>query len=335
MNAFLPDYQAIDRSLEQAVEDIPPQLLSYLGLQFRRNVSEALGKNVELNLKLVVDTSSLISELISFARTGKSTLNEVANGPFISLYAPSKLMEEVEEKIPEIARKTKLAENRLIQAWQQVFLPRIVVSDCRDILSSLFGQATVGMRDAEDVPFVALTFSLRAHGILTRDRDMMEQPQIRTWKMGGVKKLVTVFKKGTFSFFVSSNLLVPLFRAIFQLGITILRSLLELAGEIIKAGANLVKGFIDGLSKLPDWAKLLFGLAVVAFLTIEETRRKAIEIVQKVGEAISAFLSQMYNLLKQLLEKLAPYVGFALNVLSVLFSSIGEATLQLQSMQSL
>jgi hypothetical protein len=70
-------------------------------------------------------------------------------------------------------------------------------------------------------------------------------------------------------------------------------------------------------------------------LTIEETRKKAIEVVQKIGEAISAFLSQMYNLLRQLLEQLAPYVGFALNAFSVLFNSISEATAQLQAMQSM
>jgi hypothetical protein len=133
--AFFPDYQAIDKSLEQAVEDIPPQLLSYLSLQFQRNVSEALGKNVELDLKLVVDTSSLISELIPFVKMGKSTLYEVAKGPFISLYAPSKLIEEVEEKIPKIARKNKIEHNSLIQAWRQAFLPRIIISDSRNILA--------------------------------------------------------------------------------------------------------------------------------------------------------------------------------------------------------
>jgi predicted nucleic acid-binding protein len=333
--AFFPDYHAIDRSLEEAVEDIPPQLFSYLSLQFQRNISEALGKNVGLDLKLVVDTSSLISELISFVKVGKSMLYEVTKGPFILLYAPSKLIEEVEEKIPKIARNHKLEQNSLIQAWRQVFLPRIAISDTNNLLASLFGYATVGKRDTEDVPFVALTFSLQTHGILTRDKDIIEQPQIRTWKMGKVKKFVTVFKKGTFSFFVSANLLVPLFRAIFQIGVVILRSLLEFAGKVIEAGANLVRGFIDGLSKLPDWAKLLFGLAIVALLTIEETRKKAIEVVQKIGEAISAFLSQMYNLLRQLLEQLAPYVGFALNAFSVLFNSISEATAQLQAMQSM
>jgi predicted nucleic acid-binding protein len=331
---FVPNYQAIDKSLERVVEGIPPQLLSYLGLQFQRSISEALGKEVEMELKLVVDTSSLIPELISFIRTGKSALYELTKGPFIKLYAPPKLIQEIEEKIPEISRKHKLDQNNLVQTWRQYFSTRIEISDTQSLLAFLFGRATVGKRDLEDVPFVALTFSLKTHGIVTRDKDIIEQPEIRIWKIGEARKVITIFKKGTFSFFISANFLVPLLQVIFQIGVSILRSLLELASRFVELSIGLIKGVINNLSKLPDWAKFLLGLAIIAMLAIEETRKKAIEFLQKMGEAVSIFLSQMYNLLKQLMEKIEPYVEFTLAMVLVLFNSIGESITHLQSIQS-
>ena len=92
-----PNYQKIDQSLEKIIEDIPADLIHYLRLQFQKNISNALGKTVEMSLKLVVDTNSILSELISYVKNGKSALYEISKGAFLSLYAPPKLVEEVED----------------------------------------------------------------------------------------------------------------------------------------------------------------------------------------------------------------------------------------------
>lgn len=329
----LPNYQEIDQSLEKITEGIPPQLVNYLRLHFQKNISEVLGKTVEMDLKLVVDTSSILPELISFVRNGKSALYEVSQGAFLSLYAPSKLVEEVEKKIPEISKRNRLDKDRLIQAWRESFRPRIIIANIENLQAIIFGLATVRKRDIEDVPFVALNFSLKTHGIVTRDKDIIEQPEIRTWSVGKVKKLVTIFGKGTFSFFISSKLLLPLLRAVFQIGVSVLRSLLEFAGELVQLSINLIKGLIDRISRLPDWAKILLGVSVIVMFSIEETRKTALELLQKIGEAISTFISQMYNLIKGLLEKIAPYIEFTIVMTSVLLINMQQAITQLQSLQ--
>jgi predicted nucleic acid-binding protein len=288
-----------------------------------------------MDLRLVIDTSSILSELISFVKTGKSILYEVAQGAFISLYAPSKLIAEVGKKIPEIARKNKLDQNSLIQAWQLHFRPRIIVYDARNLLDLLFGFFVVGKRDIEDVPFVALTFSLKTHGIVTRDKDIIEQPVVRTWRMGNVKKLITLFKKGSFSFFISARFLVPLLRAVFQIGVAILRSLFDLAAKVIQFSAGLIKGLIKEVAKLPDWVKMLLGMAIILMLINEKSRKTAIELLQKIGESITTFLVQTYNLVKALVEKIAPSIQFTVNVVYVLFNSIDQTIVQLRSLQNL
>lgn len=329
---FIPDIGKIDKSLEDIVSSIPSRLFHYLRLYFQNNLAYVLDKDVEIDLKLIIDTSSILSELISFVKTGKSVLYEVAQDAFISLYAPSKLIAEVEEKIHEIARKNKLDQNSLIQAWQIYFRPRIIVYDTRNLLDLLLGFFVVGKRDIEDVPFVALTFSLKAHGIVTRDKDIIEQPVVRTWRIGNVKKLITIFKKGSFSFFVSAQFLVPLLRTIFQIGVAILRSLFDLAVKAIQFFTGLIKGLIKEVAKLPDWVKILLGIGLVAMLANEKFRKTALEFLQKIGKSIATFLTQMYNLVKDLVEKIAPYIELTVNVLYVLFNSINQAIVQIRSL---
>ena len=212
------------------------------------------------------------------------------------------------------------------QAWQQVFLPKIRVSDVTSLQALLFAQNTVGKRDPEDMPFVALSFSLRTHGIATQDKDLLEQPDIRTWRMGKVRRFVTAFKKGAFSFFISANFIAPLLKAIFQIAISILRALLEFAWRLVKT-------LIVGLSKLPDWAKVLLGLATVVILTVKETREKAVRFAKEICESIANFLMQIYNLLKPLIERIGSCVEIAMDTLLVLFNSIDESIMQLRSIQ--
>ena len=285
-----------------------------------------------MKLQLVVDTSSILSELISFVRSGKSVLYEASKGTFLSLYAPSKLVEEVETKIPKISKRNRLDKDLLIKAWKEFFRPRIRIDNVENLQAIAFGLATVGKRDIEDVPFVALNFSLRTHGIVTRDRDIIEQPEIRTWGLGKVKKFVTIFGKGTFSFFISSKILLPLLRVVFQIGVSMLRALLEFAGELVQLSINLVKGLVDRISKLPDWAKLLFGALVIAVFLIEELRKPALEFLHSIAKSIATFLSQMYSLIKELLDGIAPYLEFTIAMASVLLVSMRQAITQLQTL---
>ncbi len=325
-----PNYQEIDQSLEKIIGEFPPQLIHHLQSCFQKNISDALGKTVEMSLKLVVDTNTILSELISFAKKGKSALYELAEGAFLSLHAPPKLIEEVEEKIPLIAKEKRLNRSRLTEVWKELFLPRIMITNVNDFLANLFGLATVGKRDMDDVPFVALNFSLKAHGIITADKDIMEQPEVRVWKVGKIRQLITIFKKGSFSFFVSSRFLLPLFRAVVQVGLLVLRALFEFACELARVGANLVKGLVKKLSKLPLWIKLLLGLSVIAMFSMERTRRAATEVLRIAAESVAGFLSQIYESVKKLLDEILPYARIVIATISILFSNMQQAIAQLQ-----
>jgi len=149
-NQSFPDYARLDEALGQIIEGVPLELFSYLRVQFQNLISSALNKTVELKLKLVIDTSSVLPELMSFVKSGKSVFAELTKGDFLSIYAPNKLIDEVEEKIPVLSKRHKLNQASLYQAWNQIFRPKIKISEIKNVIAQLFGHATVGKRE----PFI-------------------------------------------------------------------------------------------------------------------------------------------------------------------------------------
>jgi len=332
-NSEFPSPDAIDQALEHIIADIPPDLFSYLRYYFQNSLSSVLGKTVELNMKLVLDTSSVIPELMSLVKSGKSVLAELVKRDFLYVLAPLKLIEEVEENIPKISRRHKLNQASLNRVWNETFKPKIKISNVNNYMDTLFGIATVGKRDPEDVPFVALTFSLKADGIITQDKDIIDQPEVRTWKMGKVKKLITIFQKGTFSFFISARFIVPLLRALFQIGVSILKSILDVVRKIINIGTNLISGLIKTVSKLPDWIKILLGISAIIVILHNETRKTIEEMVSHTAETIANFLSQVYDLINQFLLQIEPFIEFGVSMITVLFLNIAQSIDQLQSLK--
>nr|MDO8098477.1 putative toxin-antitoxin system toxin component, PIN family [Candidatus Njordarchaeota archaeon] len=331
------NYDLIDKSLEQITEGIPPDFSLYLQKHFQQGISEMLGTDVKVEAKIVVDTSSVLSDLISFARTGKSVLSEIAKEPFVRLFAPPHLIEEVQAKIPEICNKKKLDATTMLQAWRHLLLPRITIANINDLLSLTMGLLVVGERDRKDVPFVALAFSIDAQGIMSRDKDIIEQPEIRTWTMGSVRRLLTVFKKGSFSFFVAADMLLPLLKVAFKIGTSILKTILVVARGIGRFFAGLARNVFHTLSGLPNWLKLLLVIGVIIgilyMIVNEGARRKALDFLQAMSQLISACLKQMYDRLKLFLDAIGPFIGFSVGSLFVLSTNIEHSIKQLQLIQ--
>lgn len=152
----------------------------------------------------------------------------------------------------------------------------------------------------------------------------------------GVKSLVTVFKKGAFSFFIFSKILPNIFYAIFQIGVAILRIVLEILDKIIQFFFSLTESGIEALSKLPDWAKILVGvltgIGIVILILKEEAREMVATILKKVGEALLKFASEVYNVVATLLENLAPLIRITLTTLTCLFNSYQQALEQLHTL---
>jgi len=292
--------------------------------------------SLKLESRLVIDSSSVISNLISFVKKGDSILNKIIDDPFLQLYAPSDLETEVENGLLKVSKDLKLDYELLKKNWHEKILPKIIIESPSNSTALSRGYSLVGERDVSDVPFVALNFQLGAHGIITKDKDIIEQSVIKTWRIRGVKKVITVFRKGSFSFFIFSKALPNILNVIFNIGVAILRVILEILGIIIQFFSNLATSGIEVLSELPKWGKILLailigiGLALVALN--EEARETIARIVGRIGEALSRFATEVQHIIKELLEKVAPLIQITLTTLSCLYVNYQETIEQLNSL---
>lgn len=331
------DLQKIDKSLEKVMEGVPPQLLLYLKKNFQQNIAYFLGHSTKLELNIVVDSSSVIADLLSMVKKGQSKLHQLMQEPFVRFYAPTVLKAEVEEKMSDISEKKKIDREVLMETWQKEFLPNIDLREPKDLMAWIKGFITVGRRDEKDIPFVALHFELRSEGIISRDKDIIEQPKVRVWKLGRLGNVVTLFKKGSFSFFIVANLFPKIFYMLFQIGVAILRALVEIIATFITILSSIAKGTIEAISKLPDWAQIilgvLLGFAALVFVMHDKTRNAALEFFEAASEAFSQFASKLYEDIRSLLTMLAPIANIAIMLLAYLFKTLDETITQIQTMK--
>lgn len=282
-----------------------------------------------MELDVVVDSSSIIADMLSLVRKGKSKLRQLMKEPFVRFHAPTILKTEIESKMGKWKKDKQL----LMQTWQKDFLPKISLKDPKNLIAWIKGFITVGRRDEKDIPFVALHFEMRSQGIITRDKDIIEQPQIHTWKLGRLGNVVTIFKKGSFSFFVFSKLLPAIFYVLFQIGVAILRVLIEMIVNFLALFGSIAKGAVEAISRLPDWAKVFLGLATFVFVLYDKTRNATLDFLKKVSEEFCRFAFKLYENIKSLLSSLAPIMNIAIVVLTYLFQTLEEAINQIRSLK--
>ena len=328
------DFRKIDKSIEGILEGFPVDLITDLKAYFEQNISNFVGNTFKLDLKLVVDSSSIISNLISYAKRGESFLHKLITEPFLHLYAPFTLIEEVERHIKELSVKMKLNKEILMKTWNADILPRLTILNPTNLLALFEGYSIIGKRDPNDVSFLALSIQIKAHGIITKDSDIIDQPSVKTWKIKNIGSLISIFKKGSFSFFTISKILPNIFYAIFQLGVAIIRALLEVLSEITKFFIGLASGTIKAISKLPDWIMLLIGLGFIALIFEKKVITGLLAIFKEIGNLLVKFASEFLQLFKDMLEKLAPLITISIVLLNYLYNSYQETLKQISTISS-
>lgn len=123
------------------------------------------------SVSLIADANPLIAALLG----GKAAL-VVASGAF-NLYAPQFTLFEVESYIPRVASMIGRTELQVFETFR-----RLPVRACQPSIYSaelILAEQLIGMRDADDVPVVALALAL-GYPVWTNDRDFDGLADIET-----------------------------------------------------------------------------------------------------------------------------------------------------------
>jgi predicted nucleic acid-binding protein len=324
-NDFLfNDFQKeVDKAFTSFIHNLPSELLNYVKTKILE--TKTFFKNSSFQLELVADTNIILSEVRSLMVNGSSFFLKIADNPFIKVYAPSQLKQELYEKIklkfPKDS-KTKNFDIKDCLAKADLLLSKITIRD--DITTASWNKAKSCLqeRDAKDISFVALHFTLKTHGVLTKDKDISDQKEIKTWKLGEAGKVITEINKGTFSFLILNVSLPPIWEAIYGLVATIWAAFIEIVEGLITLFTAVLTRSVSAIANMPPELALIIGIAAIFIMVADELREKVGEFFKMLWEQIKKFIraireifKAIWETLKEIFEALKPVFNVSLQLL--------------------
>lgn len=121
-----------------------------------------------LQLRLVIDSNAVISDLLWMSRRkdegNKTAIIEVIQAGTLIAYAPNQLKNEIEQHLPDIAKKKKIPLEKMQLEWlaYQSYLKFVDIDD--DDLAPYEDSV-----DPKDAPFVVLSEMLNVAGVISDD----------------------------------------------------------------------------------------------------------------------------------------------------------------------
>jgi len=336
------DFQKkIDNELTGFIHNMPNELLNYV----KRKILETrtFSKNNSFQLELIVDTNILYSEVRSLMVNNSSFFLKIADNPFIKLYSPSQLRQELHEKIKHKFPREKKTKNFDISeclAKADLLLSKITIRD--DITTTSYEKAKSHLqrRDAKDISFVALNFTLRTHGILTMDRDISDNKEIKTWKLSEAGKVITEINKGTFSFLILNASLPAIWEAIYVLITTIWASFIELIEGLITLFIAILTRNVSAISNMPPELALKIGVAAIFIMITDELREQVGEFfiilweqIKKLVRTIREIFRAIWETLKEIIDALKPVFDISFQLLAYFVLQSEQAMQRLDQLE--
>lgn len=315
------DVSEVDKKLNRVIQNLDTSFLQYCKSYFEENLLYFYGNKLELTL--IVDANIIISEALAYVKNNKSFLLNLSKSLFLKLLAPSWLKQELERKIPEVSRQNEIDENKL-RSVVSMLSEKISIVEVNEMAYQI-AFAKIGQRDEKDVPYVALYFSVKSHGILTKDKDITDIQEIKTWVRPGIAgKVVSIFERGAFSFLLVGKGVPTVFRFLYETFVIILRSVWEVVKMVTTAIYSFIREGFKTVSRFPDWIKVLIGTGVILLILWDRSREVIFNTLQSFVQGVVSVLTWFYDITKSILNFIAPLIEGGLTFLAFLFTKIDE-----------
>ena len=325
--------------LDECTKGLSPDLIEHMRAGFQTSATSGLANGeMDLQVKLVVDSNAVIRSLMHYAKTGKSPLLlKLESNPLFPLYSPTDLEDEVSEYIET---KEKDPENRpkMREAWSLI-RKNIIIQKKIQTKSWNKAKEVIGKRDSDDMPFVGVYFDLNASGIVTDDKDY-DHPEIKRFTIESLGELVGDFHRGIFSFFIVNDLSPPLFDFVKQISLSIIKFLSEtivlVLGFIKSLATGTVSKVLEWLDRAPSWFMwLLLGVFLIVGITVifhDSARKRVEDVIQRAKEKIRPSLDRILHFVKILFGKLIEYIEKSSPYANMTLISIRELHTNIQKL---
>ncbi len=279
-------------------------------------------------IELVVDTNILYSEVRSLMLNESSFLMKLCKNPFIKIYAPSQIKIELYEKIrikfPKDKKTRDLNHDECVCAAKKI-LAQVEINDTIDNYSKVRAENILNERDADDIPFLALTFSLKTHGIISKDKDIIEQSETKVWELKDAGRMITEINKGAFSFLILGNTIPLIWKTLYRLLLYLWRLIINSVKQLAMLLYNILKNGISYIAQLPTWLLIILGIAAFAISQSDNTIKNINDFFSQIWEKLKPILEQikelfnsLIDIFKELYSALSPVLNLSVELLSYL-----------------
>jgi predicted nucleic acid-binding protein len=236
---------------------------------------------------VIPDANRIIKDLIWLAdrrenSEARTRLQEVIDAETVIAIAPAYLKSEMERKIPDVAGRAEVSEERLWEEWER-YRPRI------DFREPSLGAEDIGgeVQDPKDVPYVALQQEIGAP-IYSDDEDI--------GAMGGAVVRERAIKELQEYARADSVRLTVLFNS-------------SVAGSIgidaIRGAFSLLRQLYLGFRKLPPWVQITIGVGALYAVTRNEVQERVQSFFDSMsGEGLKVLSTLVEDALLPLAEEI-------------------------------
>jgi predicted nucleic acid-binding protein len=316
----------LDTFMADITTKFGPFIIDFLREQSTGNL-KIVERFLNFRLQLVIDNNILFAEIKGLIKGNKEVENcffyKLALSKSTDFYAPPFLREEILEKVEE---KFEEQDRQKAKRFAEKLLETIKIKEAQWVEDWISAKRKIGHRDIDDIPYLALFFDLKGHGIMSNDKIFVEeQSDAKVWSIGEAGKMSAQFDNGMVSFFFIGQ--VPnIVSQISNLFNAVALAIVNFIKDITKVFIGIFNEGISFLSKLPVQIYLLFGgLFLFAYLGINEFR-------QSVNSGLidmRSFILRLLKMLKIWFEKFIEFIKTVYDIMKPHVQTFGNVLLYL------
>lgn len=197
----------VDKFMNEMTNKFSSFIIDYLRQESKKNL-KFIKTFLDFRLKLVIDNNILFAEIKGLIKGGKDVetcfFYQLAISKVADFYAPPFLRQEIFEKVEE---KFEEKDKPKAREFAEKLLSAIKIKDAQWADDWVKAKRKIAHRDPDDVPYLALFFDLKGHGIMSKDKIFIEeQSDAKTWSIHETGKITAQFHKGMVSIFCVGNI---------------------------------------------------------------------------------------------------------------------------------
>lgn len=322
IDRFKGNYIKFTTRIEEYKKEFPPESIEKLN-EFYFTILNLLKEQISIRIRLVIDTVILFREIYAIMHERDSYLKRIIEIPFLELYAPKEIKDELMQTIDQDLPIGKDKEEAISIA--RIFLEKINILSSYDEISWKIAFKSMGKHDPKDVSFLAIAISIGADGIITEDKHFFKQDDMSVWKLGESGRTAFTVSRSVLSLYLLDISINKILLTIGKWIFLIFQGFLEIFHEIYHNLYDFFKIVKEKYSNLPKYAQIGIPVALIIIPAIilifsEDARKKVSDFIISLKEKLQDFIKQISTTLRELtgkfleiIEVLKPFFKFVLD----------------------